>query len=144
MSFGLSMLWFWAAYLVVTLVGILHTVYNWKVLKLEAPEGVQVKPSQVPAYTRTIPFHVLYNIVLFPAFAYVYLKQAAPADLWNEALAVGATWAATAIVVDLIGWVLIKHPWYMTPREMYLDYQPWITLIYAAIFVSPLIAAAFV
>jgi len=31
----------------------------------------------------------------------------------------------------------------MTWKEMYLDYQPWITLIYLAIFVSPFVGVMF-
>ena len=27
-DFGLSMLWFWIAYIIVTLIGILHTIFN--------------------------------------------------------------------------------------------------------------------
>jgi hypothetical protein len=108
---------------------------------MEAPKDVEFKPSQVPAYTKTIPFHVIYNIVIFPVFAYIYLKQVVPAYIWNEALIIAMSWTSITIVFDLIGWVLIKHPWYMTFKEMYLDYQPWITLIYIAIFISPFIAA---
>jgi hypothetical protein len=32
---------------------------------------------------------------------------------------------------------VIENPWSMSAREFYVDYQPWITLIYAAIFASP-------
>ena len=32
-DFGKSMLWFWVAYFVVTLIGILHTIFNIVVLK---------------------------------------------------------------------------------------------------------------
>ena len=38
---------------------------------------------------------------------------------------------------DVIGWALIKHPWRLSIKEFYIDYQPWISLIYLAIFLSP-------
>jgi membrane-associated phospholipid phosphatase len=56
-----------------------------------------------------------------------------------EALITGAIWAIICIVSDLVGWVLIKHPWRLTFREFYIDYQPWITLIYLAIFAGPVV-----
>jgi hypothetical protein len=62
----------------------------------------------------------------------------------EEALIIAASWAAVTMAFDLLGWVIIKHPWSMRFREMYVDYQPWITLIYLAIFASPLIAASFI
>ena len=34
-SFGMSMLWFWVCYLLVTAVGILHTVFNIYVLHMQ-------------------------------------------------------------------------------------------------------------
>ena len=35
------------------------------------------------------------------------------------------------------------HPWSLTFKEFYVDYQPWITLIYIAIYASPFIAYGF-
>ena len=58
---------------------------------------------------------------------------------WAEAVITGAIWSGICIVVDLVGWVLIKHPWRLTFKEFYVDYQPWITLIYIAIFLGPVI-----
>ena len=34
-DFGLSMLWFWIAYIIVTLIGILHTIFNIYVLHMK-------------------------------------------------------------------------------------------------------------
>ena len=34
-NFGLSMLWFWICYAIVTCVGILHTIFNIYVLKMK-------------------------------------------------------------------------------------------------------------
>lgn len=57
----------------------------------------------------------------------------------QKALITGAVWALICIVADLVGWVLIKHPWRLTFKEFYVDYQPWITLIYLAIFAGPVV-----
>lgn len=142
MNISLSMLWLTVVYVLITIVGVLHTFYNWKFLKMESPKGT--KPSRVLAYKKTEPYHPLYNIILFPIFSYIYLIQVNPANLYREALVIAISWTVITIVVDLIGWVLIKHPWYMTFKEMYIDYQPWITLIYLSIFVSPFIAVYFI
>lgn len=55
----------------------------------------------------------------------------------TEALITGAIWAGICIVFDVFGWVLVKHPWSLSFKEFYVDYQPWITLIYLAIFAGP-------
>ena len=44
-------------------------------------------------------------------------------------------------MIDLFGWVLVPHPWHMTLEQFYVGYQPWISLIYLVIFISPILAA---
>lgn len=48
------------------------------------------------------------------------------------------------ILFSLFGWVLIKHPWSLSFKEFYVDYQPWITLIYLAIFAGPVVGYLFI
>ena len=138
MNFELSMLWFWIAYIIVTLVGLGHTCFNWKVLKMET------EVEKVTSMYDIVPYHALYNIIIWPIFSYIYFLQVNPFDIWNEALILGTSWALITIIFDVFGWVIIKHPWRMTFKEMYVDYQPWITLIYISIFISPFIAVLFI
>lgn len=141
MNIGLSMIWYWTTYIIVTLVGIGHTCFNWKVLGMK----IQKKPVNsiydIVPYAKTVPYHPIYNIILWPIFAYIYIAQVTPHNLWNEVSVLAFVWTGITIIFDLFGWVLIKHPWRMTFKEMYVDYQPWITLIYVSIFISPFIAA---
>lgn len=140
MDLAQSALWFSTAYVVVTLVGVGHTVFNWKVLGM-TDEGVEITSVyDISSYRKTLPWHPLYNILLFPAAALAYFAIVQPGDLSAHAWALAITWAAAAIIIDVIGWVLIKHPWSMTWHGMYVAYQPWLTLIYAAIFAGPLLA----
>ena len=60
-SFGMSMLWFWASYAIVTCIGILHTIFNIYVLKMKPMD----EHSMGEGYEKTKPWHPLYNIVLF-------------------------------------------------------------------------------
>ena len=105
LDFGMSMLWFWVCYAIVTCVGILHTVFNIYVLKMKPMD----ENGMGEGYEKTKPWHSLYNIILF----------------------------------DVFGWVLIKHPWSLSFMEFYVDYQPWITLIYLAIFAGPTVGYLF-
>lgn len=144
MDVGLYLICYWSAYIIVTLVGIGHTIFNWKVLKMENKKEKITSMYDIVAYAKTVPFHALYNIIIWPIFAYFYIVQVNPVNVWKVAWVVGASWMIITIVFDLFGWVIIRHPWRMTYKEMYLDYQPWITLIYISIFISPLIAALFI
>ena len=135
---GPSLLWYALAYTVVTCIGILHTVYNIYVLHMSSmAEG----PGMGEGYERTKPWHPLYNILVFPVCAWAYLHGCVSPSL-VLALKTSLLWGIVTIVIDLIGWVLIRHPWALTAKEFYIDYQPWITLIYLAIFAAPFIAYA--
>ena len=128
------MLCFWICYVLVTLVGILHTVFNIYVLHMKPMD----EKSMGEGYEKTKPWHPLYNVILFGISGYFYMKGIAE-PVMREAVCTGMTWAGMCIVFDLFGWVLIRHPWSLSPKEFYVDYQPWITLIYLAIFLGPVI-----
>ena len=133
-NFGLSMLWFWICYILVTLIGILHTIFNIYVLHMKPMD----ENSMSEAYERTKPWHPLYNIVLFTVFGYLYMSGLENQTI-IEAFITGAIWTGICIVFDVFGWVIIKHPWSLTFKEFYIDYQPWITFIYIAIFLGPIL-----
>ena len=132
----LSLLFFYLAYVVVTLFGIAHTIFNVKVLHMKS---MKESKGMGEAYEKTKPWHPLYNIIVFPIFGLLYLKGINNPTM-NEAIITGAFWSIIAILIDLVGWVLIKHPWRLTFKEFYVDYQPWITLIYIIIFIAPIIS----
>ena len=139
-NFGLSMLWFLVAYTIVTWIGILHTIFNIKVLHMKS---MKESEGLGEGYEKTKPWHPLYNIIVFPIFGYLYMKGIADPTM-TEALIAGGIWAGICIVADLVGWVLVKHPWRLTFKQFYVEYQPWITLIYIAIFLGPVIGSLFI
>lgn len=135
-NFAFSMLWYWLAYAIVTGIGIAHTIFNITVLHMKSMKD---SPGMGEGYERTKPWHPLYNIIVFPLFAWLYLGGLTTPTL-HDAIAASLLWGSMTVAFDLVGWVLIKHPWSLTFREFYIDYQPWITLIYIAIYVSPFLA----
>ena len=137
-NFGMSMLWFWICYALVTVVGILHNIFNIRALNMKAMDN----ESMGEGYEKTKPWHPLYNIILFSFFGYLYISGLAVPTA-SEAIITGLIWAVICMVFDLFGWVIIKHPWSLSFKEFYIDYQPWITLIYIAIFLGPIIGFIF-
>lgn len=131
-DFGMSMLWFWISYIIVTLIGVGHTIFNIVVLHMKSMKD---GPGMGEGYEKTKPWHPFYNIIMFTLFGYLYM-HGLEAIAFSEALITGAIWAGICIV---FGWVLIKHPWSLSFKEFYVDYQPWITLIYLAIFLGPIL-----
>lgn len=129
----LSILFYLAAYIVVTMIGVVHTVFN---IKVKHYKSMKDSPGMGEAYEKTKPFHPLYNLVIFPLFAWLYFLTVGNLTLESAAIT-SLLWGTITLIIDLIGWVLIKHPWSLSFKEFYLDYQPWITLTYLIIYLSP-------
>ncbi len=70
-NFGLSMLWYWIAYFIVTDIGVLHTIFNIKVLKMKSMKDSK---GMGEGYEKTKPWHPLYNLIVFPIFSYLYFN----------------------------------------------------------------------
>ena len=138
-NLGFSMLWSWLAYFIVTGIGVLHTIFNIAVLHMKS---MKESDGMGEGYEKTKPWHPLYNIIVFPIFAYLYFNGLEAVALSNV-VSTSLLWGTMTVVFDVIGWVLIKHPWSLTFREFYIEYQPWITLIYITIYASPFIAYGF-
>lgn len=132
----MSLLWYWLCYVAVTGVGIAHTIYNILVLHMGS---MAQGPGLGEGYEMTKPWHPLYNIILFTVFGILYLRKVKEPTV-KKAFATGALWAGISIVIDLFGWVLIKHPWSLTFKQFYVEYQPWITLVYLAMVIAPVIS----
>lgn len=132
----LLLLCYAAAYFIVTAVGVLHTIFNITVLHMKS---MKESEGMGEGYEKTKPWHPLYNIVIFPIFAYIYLNGLSSVT-WEAAVFASLIWGTVTIILDLFGWVVIKHPWSLTFKQFYVEYQPWITLIYVTIYASPFIA----
>ena len=152
-NWKISMLWYWVSYFVVTAIGVGHTIFNGVVLKMETMAQISQTGQQLEildtaygmgtAYAKTVPFHPLYNIIIWSIFAFLYFRMTKPEkNQWKTSLFLGLSWTLITIIFDVFGWVVIKHPWTMTWKAFYIDYQPWITLIYFAIFISTFIGMA--
>ena len=136
---GFSLLYFFIGCVIITWIGFIHTVFNIKVLHMKSMKESGGKGKGLgEAYNKTKPWHPLYNLIILPIFAYMYFKGLDTVTLSNV-IATSILWGTSAIVIDLVGWVLIKHPLSLTFRRFYIEYQPWITLVYLIMYASPFI-----
>ncbi|HEY4323977.1 MAG TPA: hypothetical protein VGN20_08315 [Mucilaginibacter sp.] len=138
-NFTRALFLFFIAYIVVTILATSTSIAYSIIYKTPPPApGVTVLKSA--EFVATVPYHVLIMLVIWPVFAGIYFKKPRQKNSslqLDETRSLSFLWLASAIIVDCVGFVLMKHPYSLTPHEFYIDYQPWITLIYIAIFLSP-------
>jgi hypothetical protein len=132
---------FFIAYIIVTILASATTETYAYVFNSPPPApGITVLKSA--AFVATVPYHVLIMLVIWPLFAWWYFKRSRSKNATEQRIEtrqLALCWLVAAIMVDFIGFVWIKNPLSLTPHEFYIDYQPWISLIYLAIFLSPFI-----
>lgn len=140
-----SLIYYLIGYFMVTTLASLHFLFNWKVMGYEGFDtrlgihALKANATQFDAFKRTKPFHPLYNISVFPLVSVYMLTQLPYTPSLLQAFVLGTIWLVYSLVFDWIFWLLVPHPWRLTTQELFLDYQPWITFAYLAIFISPLL-----
>lgn len=97
---------------------------------------------QGDAYVLTEKFLPFLNLLVWFAFSALYFgKRATTRRLITESIALGAVWVGLTMLVDLVGFVMIKNPISLSPHDFYIGQFPWIYLIYLAQFAAPLCRA---
>lgn len=136
-KFGRSSIYFAAAYLLVTVLATATSIIYGTVKELP-PVTPGDSILHDPAFVATVPYHVLIMLIVWPIFAALYFRKPKGIQTQRkESLQLAVVWVVEAIVADILFFILIKHPYTLTVYEFYVLYQPWITLIYVSIFISP-------
>jgi hypothetical protein len=99
------------------------------------------EPMKNAAYLLSERFLPFLNLLVWAVFAWAYFRKRKEGldtlSLRKEALSLGAFWLVLAVLVDYVGFVLIKNPISLSPHDFYIGQFPWIYLIYVAVLVSP-------
>lgn len=144
-----TLLYYFIAYSIVTVFASIHFLFNWKVRKQEAFDtslglrSLLANATQFQAFKTTKPFHPIYNLLVFPIVSMKMMLQFPSIPTSVQSIRIGILWFLYCVLFDLICWVLIPHPWRLTLHELFVTYQPWITLAYLAIAISPVISVLY-
>jgi len=139
LRFSRAAVLFVLGYIVVTILAIALAMSVEAVMQ----SGYTGKMVLNPAYIISQRFYPLINLIVWIPVSWVYFRtRKDDLDLHKEAKTLGIFWLALALLVDLVGFVLIKNPISLSPYDFYVEQFPWIYLIYAAILLSPIFYAA--
>jgi len=132
---GRAILTFALAYIAVTILGIALS------LSISAIGHIPqtAEPMQNAAYLLSERFLPIMNLLVWMLFSWMYFqKRPRISTSHRQAFFLGAFWLLVALVVDYVGFVLIKNPISLSPHDFYIGQFPWIYLIYIAVLISPL------
>jgi hypothetical protein len=135
LKYGRAVWTFILAYVAVTILAIALSVS----ISIAMHVTGAMPPLENPAYLLSERFLPFLNLFVWMAFAGVYFKGLAGNELAlrRESIALGVFWLLAAMLVDYVGFVLIKNPISLSPHDFYIGQFPWIYLIYVAVLLSP-------
>lgn len=137
----LNFIW---AYIIVTILAYSVSYLAGSIFKLPSYIDLGVSLFEDPAFVMTVPYHLLINLLTWTIFSHFYFRKKSTVTLiWQEAFRLGLFWLLVAMMVDFIGFVLIKSPISLTPHQFYIEYQPWISITYVIVLLSPLVYYGF-
>jgi hypothetical protein len=142
LNFKKAILYFIWAYIIVTVLAysLSYLVGSLMTPVAQAP-GASIFDD--PVFVKTVPYHLLINLLVWTLCSYAYFKRAKDKKPdFQAAIYLSFLWLVLAMLVDLTAFVLIKSPVSLTPHQFYIEYQPWISITYLILFVSPLISYA--
>ncbi|PFU78992.1 hypothetical protein COK91_24405 [Bacillus cereus] len=143
-NLGISFLWLLLAYGVATLTVFIHMLISNEYFGVQNAKQAGTTFLKSPVYVKSRPYQVLYNVAIFPVFLWLYSKGIDTDNVKEFMLNTVIQWTVLSIIIDYLSWVLIPHKFRLTHKEFYIDYQPYITLIYVAIFISHYIVGFFI
>lgn len=79
-----ALIYFFVAYGVVTILATAITLLYGLVYHSPQPEELGVSLLKAPSFTATVPYHVLIMLLVWPAFAWVYLRKRQPRNRDGE------------------------------------------------------------
>jgi hypothetical protein len=136
--------YFISAYIIVTILAYLasYLVSIYIQLPPELPGG---NMFDSPEFVKSVPYHLVINLVIWTVFSYMYFRTNQKRGLNTTApVYLGLFWLLAAMLTDLVFFVLIPSPVALTFHQFYIEYQPWISITYGIVFISPLISSTLI
>jgi hypothetical protein len=132
--------YFISAYIIVTVLAYLASYLVSVFIKLPPdPPGINMFDSQ--EFVKSVPYHLLINLLVWTAFSYIYFRSNRKSGFnTTSPIYLSFFWLLAAMLTDLVFFVLIPSPVALSFHQFYVEYQPWISITYLIVFISPLLS----
>lgn len=140
MNISLALLWFVIGFVLVNGLKTLHILRSSEKLKLNsAYSGMDQSGRIKSAYKKSLPFIPVYYLFVWIICSIFYFTRHDSTQIYFDALKTGILWWLLTLLLEMLGWVIVKHKLQLSWKEMYINSQPWLSISYYAVLISPLI-----
>lgn len=140
MNIFLALIWFLIGFLAVNGLKLLHIQRTVQKLKLKPAYSSLSEPEIITIANRKVqPYSPSYYLVIWLVCSTFYFLLHDSPGIYKDALFTGILWWLLTLILETVIWVKGSHKYKLTWKEMYMNSQPWLSLCYYAVLVSPLI-----
>lgn len=142
MNLMMAFVWFLIGFTLINCVKFLQLSRTLQKLKTK-PENANAQQAALVqlANKKTLPYLPVYYLIIWILCSSFFITGDAQTINFSDALKTGILWLALSFLFELMSWTLLKHPYRLSGKAMYKDSQPWISIMYYAILISPVLVA---
>lgn len=140
MNLPLALLWFLVGFLAVNGLKTLHILRSSKKIQQKlSNNGISSSESIKKAYQKSLPFIPLYYLLIWIICSIFYFHQHESPRIYLDALNTGILWWLLTLLLEMLVWVIFNHKLKLSWKEMYMNSQPWLSISYYAVLISPIV-----
>lgn len=142
MDFLVLLKWFLIGFVAVNLLKFLQIKRFLNKLRKKPNPQTQTRANQLhAAYKKSTLYFPLYYLLVWLTCSTFLFLEIKPEKIVLTGLFIGLGWWALSLLIEMIIWVVSNHRFKLSWKEMYVDTQPWVSLSYYSIIISPIILA---
>ena len=140
MRIPLALLWFSIGFVLANGLKMLHIFLSVK--KMQKQTGYMNQKTadfQKKAYKKSLPYTPVYYLIVWLLCSTFYFSQHTAVHVFSDGLLTGILWWLLTLLLEMLLWIIARHRMQLSWKEMYMESQPWLSVSYYAVLISPLI-----
>ena len=99
----------------------------------------ETEDFQKKAYKKSLPYTPVYYLIVWLLCSTFYFSQHTAVHVFSDGLLTGILWWLLTLLLEMLLWIIARHRMQLSWKEMYMESQPWLSVSYYAVLISPLI-----
>ncbi len=132
-------IWFLVGYLSVSLFRLLHLYYLHNQYSKKNRPDFKKKELNRKIFRKNLFFMPFIYLVIWLISSSFFFSHYSSNSIVLDGLIIGVFWFCVSIFFDFLIFTFVKKRFQITLKDIYMTTQPWISLSYYAVLISPLI-----
>jgi hypothetical protein len=132
-------IWFLIGYLSITLLRLFHLYYLRNQYSKNIRPNLNKKELNRKIFRKNLFFMPFMYLAIWLTCSSFFFSHYSSNSIVLDGLIIGVSWFVVSIFLDFVILVFVKKYFQLSLKDVYMTTQPWISLSYYAVLISPLI-----